>query len=135
MAFFDAAQAAGVRHFVYTSVSRNGFVPTPVPHFASKHAIEAHIIDNARATKWTILQPVAFMDNMLGGGLRARGLFTTLESYVGREKPLQWIATEDIGKFAARALAVRAIGLCVCPYSRAHAGPGQVPRDEHRPCG
>jgi uncharacterized protein YbjT (DUF2867 family) len=102
-AFFDAAQAAGARHFVYTSVARGGFVPTPVPHFASKHAIK----DTARNTKWTILQPVAFMDNMLAGGFAARGFFTTLEYYLG-QKPLQYVATEDIGKLAARVLAVRA---------------------------
>jgi uncharacterized protein YbjT (DUF2867 family) len=106
-AFFDAAQAAGARHFVYTSVARSGFVPTPVPHFASKHAIEAHIKDTARNTKWTILQPVAFMDNMLAGGFAARGFFTTLEYYLG-QKPLQYVATEDIGKLASRVLAVRA---------------------------
>jgi hypothetical protein len=105
-AFFDAAQAAGTRHFVYTSVSRSGFKPTRVPHFASKHAIEAHIKDNARATQWTILQPVAFMDNLLGSPFEARALLASLENYMGRTKPLPYIACEDIGKFAARVFEV-----------------------------
>jgi uncharacterized protein YbjT (DUF2867 family) len=110
-ALFDAAQAAGTRHFVYTSVARNGFQPTRVHHFASKHAVEVHIKDNAQAMGWTILQPVAFMDNIQDGGFAARGFFTSLEAYLGRQKPLQYIATEDIGKFAAQVFAVRARGM------------------------
>lgn len=105
-ALFDAAQKAGVKHFIYSSVERSGkFEPTAVPHFASKHAIEKHIMDNAKTTEWTILRPVAFMDNIVKG-LQTRIFFTGLEVYLGREKPLQWIATEDIGKFAAIAFEV-----------------------------
>jgi uncharacterized protein YbjT (DUF2867 family) len=124
-AFFDAAQAAGVRHFVYTSVARGGFVPTAVPHFASKHAIEAHIRTAARDTNWTVLQPVAFMDNMLAGGLQARAFFTSLKYYLG-QKPLQYIAAADIGKFAARVLAVRALVAVTFAVDAhaAHTGPG-----------
>jgi hypothetical protein len=132
-AFFDAAQAAGVRHFVYTSVARGGFVPTAVPHFASKHAIEAHIRTTARDTNWTVLQPVAFMDNLLAGGFQARAFFTSLKYYLG-QKPLQYIAAEDIGKFAARVLAVRALVAVTFAVDAhaAHTGPSQVPRRERR---
>jgi hypothetical protein len=93
---------------VFASVARNGFVPTPIPHFAAKHEIEAHIIDAARETHWTFLQPVAFMENMLSGGVATRAFFTTLEYYLG-QRPLPYVATEDIGKFAARVLAVRVL--------------------------
>lgn len=108
IAMFDAAQKAGVRHFVFSSVERNGFHPTPVRHFASKHYIEKHIMENAKTTYWTILRPVAFMDNIVKG-MQSRIFFTGLEAYLGRDRPLQYIATEDIGKFAALAIEVRSI--------------------------
>ena len=105
---FDAAQRAGVKHFVFTSVDRNGFQPTPIKHFASKHYIEKHIMDNAGATEWTILRPVGFMDNFVKG-LATRIFLTGLEAYTGRTVPLQYIAVEDIGKIAA-------IVIEVCPF-------------------
>ena len=105
---FDAAQRAGVKHFVFTSVERNGFQPTPIKHFASKHYIEKHIMDNAEATEWTILRPVGFMDNFVKG-LATRIFLTGLEAYTGRNVPLQYIAVEDIGKIAA-------IVIEVCPF-------------------
>lgn len=103
---FDAAQEAGVKHFVYSSVNRHGFNPTPVLHWASKHFIEKHIMENAKTTEWTILRPVAFMDNF-AKGMQSRVLFTCFEAYLGRDQPVQHIATEDIGKFAAIVIEVR----------------------------
>ena len=103
---FDAAQRAGVKHFVFSSVDRNGFQPTPARHFASKHFIEKHIMDNAATTEWTILRPVAYMDNIVKG-MRTRIFLTALEAYLGRNQPLQYIAVEDIGKIAAIAIEVR----------------------------
>jgi len=93
----DAAKAAGVKHFVYTSVGgaeRN----TGIPHFESKWQIEQHI--HALGLPTTILRPVAFMDNynwrrpaILNGeffGMRLR-----------QDKGLQLIAVEDVGAIAA----------------------------------
>ena len=59
----DAAIARGVKHFIYTSVERNGDVPTEVPHFVSKHNIELYLKENAGDMSWTILRPTSFMDN------------------------------------------------------------------------
>lgn len=66
---WDAAQKAGVKHFVLTSADRHGFQPTPIPHFASKHAIEEHIMKTStpEGTKWTFLRPVTFMENLVKG--------------------------------------------------------------------
>jgi len=103
----DAALANNVQQFVYTSVDRGGDEksyenPTPIPHFISKHNIEHHLVDNAGdKLKWTILRPVAFMDNatpdFMGKG------FATMWSQAVKEKPLQLIASSDIGHFAAQA--------------------------------
>ncbi|KAK1527227.1 nucleoside-diphosphate-sugar epimerase family protein [Colletotrichum costaricense] len=93
-ALVDESIKAGVRHFVYSSVERGGDErswsnPTPVPHFITKHQIEHHLRDSAANSKtdmgWTILRPVIFMDNLMPG-------------FFGK-----WIATKDIGFFAAEA--------------------------------
>ncbi len=93
----DAAKAAGVRHFVYTSVGgaeRN----SGVPHSDSKWIIEQHI--EALGLPATILRPVAFMENnqyqrdaILSGTLPTWGIAP------GRK--LQIVAVDDIGAFAA----------------------------------
>jgi len=103
----DAALANNVQQFVYTSVDRGGDSksyenPTPIPHFISKHNIEHHLVDKAGdKMKWTILRPVAFMDNatpdMMGK------VFATTWSLAVKEKPLQLIASSDIGWFGAQA--------------------------------
>ena len=93
----DAAKAAGVQHFVYTSVGgaeRN----TGVPHFDSKWIIEQHI--EALGLPATILRPVGFMDNnqyqrdaILSGTLPTWGIAP------GRK--VQIVAVDDIGAVAA----------------------------------
>ena len=93
----DVASAVGVEHFVYSSVGgaeRN----TGIPHFESKWEIEQHI--RTLGLPATVLRPVAFMENYYFG--RAAILAGTLTSYALRpEKPLQLIAVDDIGAFAA----------------------------------
>ncbi|KAJ0123627.1 NmrA-like family domain-containing protein 1 [Diaporthe amygdali] len=109
-ALVDESVKAGVEHFVYSSVERGGDErswsnPTPVPHFITKHKIEHHLRDATADGKspmgWTILRPVIFMDN-LQPGFFGKVFFTTLRDTM-KEKPLQWIATSDIGYFAAEA--------------------------------
>lgn len=58
----DAAEAAGVEHLVYSSVSdadRN----TGIPHFESKFRVETYIHD--RGIPHTIVAPVFLMENLL----------------------------------------------------------------------
>ncbi|KAL8774480.1 MAG: hypothetical protein Q9209_000853 [Squamulea sp. 1 TL-2023] len=114
-ALVDASLKAGVKHFVFTSVERGGNErswdnPTAVPHFLTKHNIETHLLDKnksaastnagAERMKWTILRPVAFMDNLQPGLLGK--LFATAWK-VALNEPLQLVATEDVGWFAAQA--------------------------------
>lgn len=96
-AIADAAKAADVRHFVYTSVG-GAERQTGIPHFESKWRIEEHI--EALGLPATILRPVAFMDNynwarpaILNGAFYGWGL--------SANKPLQLIAADDIGAFTA----------------------------------
>ena len=105
-AVVDAALAHDVKHFVYTSVDRGGDAksydnPTNIPHFISKHNIEHHLVDNAGSRMtWTILRPVAFMDNLQPGF--AGKIFPTAWKTLTR--PLQLIAAKDIGVAGAQAL-------------------------------
>ncbi|GAW22742.1 hypothetical protein ANO14919_122850 [Xylariales sp. No.14919] len=108
----DESIKAGVKYFVYSSVERGGDNaswdnPTPIPHFQTKYKIEHHL-RNATAPGragenmgWTILRPVAFMDN-LAPGLPTEVFMAALRNWLGK-KTVQWVATKDIGIFAAKA--------------------------------
>ncbi|KAL7820683.1 NAD(P)-binding protein [Trichoderma gracile] len=109
----DSALKAGVKHFVYSSVDRHGAKsftnPTDIPHFISKHNIEHHLVNStknsaAETMSWTILRPVAFMDN-LDGGFFGKIFATAIKVKLSgaNNKPLQLVATEDIGHAAAEA--------------------------------
>jgi uncharacterized protein YbjT (DUF2867 family) len=109
-ALVDGALANNVKTFVYSSVDRGGDEksfsnPTPIPHFISKHNIERHLVEKAGAQgermNWTILRPVAFMDNFTSGFM-GKG-FATMWKVALKEKPLQLISVYDIGYFAAQA--------------------------------
>ncbi|KAI0834521.1 NAD(P)-binding protein [Hypoxylon sp. FL0890] len=125
-ALIDESIKAGVRHFVYGSVERGGDdaswdTPTPIPHFQSKYHIERYLRDATGRGRpgasmgWTILRPVAFMDN-LAPGLPTKVFMAALHNHLGNKR-MQWIATSDIGVFAAKAFAeperwnLRAVGL------------------------
>jgi uncharacterized protein YbjT (DUF2867 family) len=97
----DAAKAAGVQHLVYSSVG-SAHRGMGQKHFDSKWEIEQYI--HSLDIPFTILRPVAFMDNynwsrayILNGTLTGRGLRP--------EKGVQIIAVEDIGVFTALAFA------------------------------
>lgn len=105
----DAALASGVRQFVFSSVERGGLksssTPTNIPHFITKHNIEHHLMsesaDRGNQMAWTILRPVAFMDNLtpdFPGKLFATAWKLSLGS---PGKPLQLISCADIGVVAA----------------------------------
>ena len=92
----DAARAAGVDHFVYSSVG-SAHRKTGIPHFESKWEIEEHV--RQIGLPFTIFRPTSFMQNwewtreMILGG--------TLAQPLDPDKPLQQVAVEDIGAFAA----------------------------------
>ncbi|QDS69608.1 hypothetical protein FKW77_008741 [Venturia effusa] len=107
-AMIDESIKNGVKHFVYSSVDRGGDEKswdneTPIPHFQTKYQIDRYLRDNAGSMGWTILRPVAFMDN-LQPGFPTKVFMAALSNNLG-DKPLQWIATKDIGVFAAKAFA------------------------------
>lgn len=107
-ALVDEALKRGVAHFVYTSVDRGGDKsldnPTDIPHFRSKHNIEKYLIENAKGSgmSYTILRPVAFMDNW-GPGFFGKMFGAMWTSALSPDRKLQLISVKDIGHFAADA--------------------------------
>lgn len=109
-ALIDASLENGIEHFVYSSVDRGGEKrsfqnPTPVPHFASEHKVEQHLLEKTSGGRmgWTILRPAGFMDNYVPGSM-AKVFFTAWKVAIDKDQPLQLIACADIGHFAAQAL-------------------------------
>jgi uncharacterized protein YbjT (DUF2867 family) len=99
----DAAKAAGVQHLVYSSVG-SAHRGMGQKHFESKWIIEQYI--QTLGIPYTILRPVAFMDNynwtrayILNGSFTGNG--------IRPDKGLQIIAVEDIAAFAALAFTDR----------------------------
>jgi uncharacterized protein YbjT (DUF2867 family) len=92
----DAAQAAGVKHFVYSSVG-GADRAAGVAHFESKWQVEQHL--KTLSMPSTVLRPVSFMENWdpaeFAGG--------KLQSPLAPTTHLQQISVEDIGRFAAEA--------------------------------
>lgn len=97
----DAAKAAGVKHFVYSSVAAAD-QKTGIPHFESKNVIEKYI--QALGLPATILRPVFFMYNFSQTKLKNSILEGTLSMPVKPDVPLQMLAVEDFAHFVAVAL-------------------------------
>lgn len=108
-ALVDAAASHGVRHFIYTSAERGGPTNsdrdgTVVAHFRSKFNIENHLKSVAgkqAGMKWTIIRPVAFMEN-LSNDFIGRA-FATMWMQNGVDRKLQLVSSIDIGVLIADA--------------------------------
>lgn len=143
----DAARAAGVEHFVYTSVA-SAHRNTGLSHFESKWQIEEHI--RGTGLPHTIFRPVFFMANWEGPYLRPAILAGTLALPLDPGTNFQQMALEDIAAFVVLALENRdpwlgraldlasdeaSIGDIAATFSRVIGRPvayHQVPWDEYR---
>ena len=95
----DAAQAAGVKHFVYTSVG-GADRAVGVPHFESKWEIEKYL--HTLPLSSTILRPVSFMENWEYSA-RESVAKAKISSPLSPTTHFQQIALDDIGRLAAEA--------------------------------
>jgi uncharacterized protein YbjT (DUF2867 family) len=95
-AIADAAKAANVEHFVYSSVGsaeRN----TGIPHFDSKFQVEEHI--RSIGLLHTILRPVFFFYNY--NGMLPMVKNGTFSQPLSPDTKLQQLSEEDYGKMVA----------------------------------
>ncbi|MFF0153456.1 NmrA family NAD(P)-binding protein [Micromonospora sp. NPDC005203] len=113
----DAALAAEVPQFVHTSVSGAGqHTETPgwaegrwaamAPYYATKAGIQDRVRE-AGFKRWTLLKPSFFMDNFLPSMayLIPRGVAGGLATVIKPQTSLSLVATDDIGRAAAAAIA------------------------------
>ncbi|MCJ1313436.1 hypothetical protein MMC25_007114 [Agyrium rufum] len=106
-ALVDAALAAGtVKHFVYASADQGppeDEETSDVQHNKTKLVIEAYLKQKSAGTNmtWTILRPVAFFDNF-GTNVGGKVGFAATKYFVRPERRLKYVATADIGWFAAQ---------------------------------
>lgn len=98
----DAAAEADVAHFVYSSVG-GAERDSGIPHFESKWNVEQHI--GKLGLPATTLRPAMFYDIFHDVGPRPRDGGLVLGMWQRPEVPVQVIAVEDIGAFAADAFA------------------------------
>lgn len=99
-ALADAAVAAGVKHFVYSSVA-SADQNTGVPLFDSKYVIEQYL--HSLDLPLTIVRPVFFMDNWAWAEASfAKGV---MAQPLSPQTRLQQISADDIGAFVAAAFA------------------------------
>ena len=103
----EAAKAAGIQHYVYSSVG-GAERQSGVPHFDTKWQVEEHL--RALGLPLTIVRPVYFFENFGGWGLQpnegAQGY--TLAMPLSPETTLQSVAVDDIGAAVAKAFATPA---------------------------
>jgi uncharacterized protein YbjT (DUF2867 family) len=96
----DAAEKAGVKHFVYSSAGgaeRN----TGIPHFDSKWEVEKHI--RSLGLPATVFRPAGFMEMYYIDQVEIGILKGKFADPIRADKPYQTIATDDIGAFVALA--------------------------------
>jgi uncharacterized protein YbjT (DUF2867 family) len=94
----EIAKAAGVQHYVYTSVG-SAHRHTGIPHFENKFRVE-QTVRGLNFPSYVILRPVFFMENLTSPWFLNDGRIVTAMDPGTR---LQMIAAEDIGRFAAAA--------------------------------
>jgi uncharacterized protein YbjT (DUF2867 family) len=95
-AITDAAKAANIEHFVYSSVGgaeRN----TGIPHFDSKFQVEEYV--RAIELSYTIMRPVFFFYNY--NGMRPMVENGTLFQPLSPDTKLQQLSEEDYGAMVA----------------------------------
>ena len=95
--FAKLARAAGVRHFVYTSVA-SAHRKTGIPHFDNKWRVE-ETVRSLGFPSQVVLRPVFFMENFLLPWFKPGIDGGKLMIGVKPDTVLQMIAVEDIGKY------------------------------------
>jgi uncharacterized protein YbjT (DUF2867 family) len=98
----DAAIGAGVEHFVFSSVGGTER-HSGIGHFETKWEIENHI--RKLGLPATMIRPVGFMENYYIPQLEKQLVKGRLFNPVRASRPLQTIASDDIGKFISLAFA------------------------------
>jgi uncharacterized protein YbjT (DUF2867 family) len=99
-ALVDAAKAAKVKHFIYTSFSKNMDLDFPLNN--AKRAVENHIL--ASDMVHTLLRPSYFMQVWLSPAVGFDAANRKAAIYGTGDQPISWIDYKDVARFAVAAL-------------------------------
>jgi uncharacterized protein YbjT (DUF2867 family) len=100
MTLGDAARAAGVKHYVYSSVG-GADRESGVPHFETKWRVEGHL--RQLGLPLTVVRPVWFFENLSGFAVQPQEDGYAIYMPLPPERTLQGIAVDDIGALVALA--------------------------------
>lgn len=106
LALISAAEAAGVRHFIYASYSGN--IREDCPLHTAKRMSEARLLDSSMRA--TILRPSYFMEAWLGPALGFDPAQGTARIYGPGNAPVSYISVRDVVAFAVAAAASQGSG-------------------------
>jgi uncharacterized protein YbjT (DUF2867 family) len=94
----DAAQAAGIERFIYTSFTMDNEFPLR----NAKRAVEGHLKDSGLV--YTILRPSYFMETWLGPVVGFDYPNAKAQIYGAGENPISSISFKDVAQFAVESL-------------------------------
>lgn len=94
----EAAGSAGVRHFVYASAAAV-HLAQGVPQLEGKWEVEQR--GWALGLPMTVLRPNFFMETLDDRSFFPPLMWGMMRAVIGGDKPLQWVAVDDIGAAAA----------------------------------
>lgn len=101
IALIDAAEEAGVEHFVYVSFTGN--IDSDDPLTTAKRTVEGHLVGSAIPV-FTILRPSMFMESWLSPALGFDHQGGTVTIYGPGTEPVSWISLLDVARYAVAAL-------------------------------
>jgi uncharacterized protein YbjT (DUF2867 family) len=123
MHLVDAARAAGVDRFIYTSFSGNIDLDFPLRN--AKRTVEAYL--KLSGLGYTILRPGFFMEVWLSPAVGFDAPNAKVTVYGAGTNPISWIALGDVAEFAVRSLADPAARNAILELGGpAPLSPGQV---------
>jgi NADH dehydrogenase len=93
----DAAEAAGVRHFIYVSFSGNNTDVFPLSE--AKRGVEKRLRDGR--AKYTIVRPSFFMEVWLSPMLGFDPAGGTVRIYGNGDQPMSMVSVPDVGAYIA----------------------------------
>ncbi len=96
----NAAKAASVKHFVYTSFSSHIDLDFPLRN--AKRAVEKHLKDSGLS--YTILRPSYFMEVWLSPAVGFDAANAKVAIYGDGTRPISWIAVDDVAALAVASL-------------------------------
>jgi len=95
----NAADRAGVKHFVYSSIASSD-EGTGIPEFDSKYAVETFL--RGLSIPITVVRPVLFMDGLCTSDMHREILEGHLRYGLPPDKKVQMISLDDFGRSVAK---------------------------------